>query len=193
MGGSFGARVENPRANGPRGGGAPHRRLSGRYGTGSVDEIQRSLRASLEIGPGASAREAFFRNLPKDPDALSFWLSIAVRLSRQEPWWYDTLAALVRRCLRSPQWRDERELPGVLVGWCAGVAGGEIERPGERGRPAKHMRDALICAAVEAYLEPDSGSEGRPLGEACARVAEAACIDKSVVGKIWRRSRAGQQ
>ena len=66
-----------------------------------MDEIQRSLRASLEAGPGAAAREVFFRNLPKDPDALSFWLWIAVRLSQQEPWWYDTLAAVVRRFLRS--------------------------------------------------------------------------------------------
>ena len=157
-----------------------------------MDEIQRSLRASLEAGPGEAAREEFFRDLPKDPDALSFWLLIAVRLSQQEPWWYDTLAALVRRCLHSREWREKRELPGVLVGWCAGVAAGEIRRPGGRGRPAKHMRDALICAAVEAYLEPGQGNEGCALGEACARVADAACIDKSVVRKIWRRSQARQ-
>ena len=49
-----------------------------------MDEIQRSLRASLEAGPGEVARGAFFRNLPKDPDALAFWLLIAVRLSQQE-------------------------------------------------------------------------------------------------------------
>ena len=158
-----------------------------------MDEIQRSLRASLEAGPGAAAREVFFWNLPKDPDALSFWLLIAVRLSQQEPWWYDTLAAVVRRFLRSREWRENRELPGVLVGWCAGVAAGEIRRPGGRGRPAKHMRDALICAAVEAYLEPGPGNEGCALGEACARVADAACIDESVVRKIWRRSQAGQK
>ena len=158
-----------------------------------MDEIQRSLRASLQAGPGEAEREAFFRNLPKDPDALSFWLLVAVRLSEREPWWYDTLAALVRRCLRSPQWREDRALPAVLVGWCAGVAGGEIGRPGGRGRPEKHMRDALICAAVEAYLEAGAGEEGRGLGDACARAAEAACIDASVVRKIWRRSQAGQQ
>ena len=95
-----------------------------------MDEIQHCLRASLEAGPGAAAREVFFRNLPKDPEALSFWLSMAVRLSRHETWWYDTLAALVRRYLRSREWREERELPGVLVEWCAGVAAGEIKRPG---------------------------------------------------------------
>ena len=158
-----------------------------------MDEIQRSLRASLEAGPGAAAREAFFRNLPKDPDALSFWLLIAVRLSREEAWWYDTLAALVRHYLRSRERREKRELPGVLVSWCAGVAAGEIGRPGGRGRPEKHMRNALICAAVEAYLEPGPDYEGWVLGEACARVAEAACIEESVVRKIWRRSQAGQQ
>ena len=158
-----------------------------------MDEIQHSLQASLEAGPGEAAREAFFRNLPKDPDALSFWLLIAVRLSQQEPWWYDTLAALVRRYLGSREWREKRELPGVLVAWCAGVAAGEIRRPGGRGRPAKHMRDALICAAVEAYLEPGQGNEGCAVGEACARVADAACLDESVVRKIWRRSQAGQQ
>ena len=158
-----------------------------------MDEIQRSLRASIEAGPGAAAREEFFLNLPKDPDALSFWLLIAVRLSQQEPWWYDTLAALVRRYLRSRAWRETGELPGVLVNWCAGVAAGEIRRPGGRGRPAKHMRDALICAAVEAYLEPAPGNEGYAVGDACARVADAACLDESVVRKIWRRSQAGQQ
>lgn len=158
-----------------------------------MDEIQRSLRASLEADPGGSARDAFCRNLPKDPDALSFWLLIAVRLSRQERWWYDTLAALVRQYLRSREWRENRELPGVLVSWCAGVAAGEIKRPGGPGRPAKHMRDALICAAVEAYLKPGPGNEGCALGEACARVGDAACIEESVVRKIWRRSQARQE
>ena len=158
-----------------------------------MDEIQRCLRANLEAGPATAAREAFLNNLPKDPDALSFWLLIAVRLSRREPWWYDTLATLVRRSLRSREWREGRELPGVLVGWCAGVAAGEIKRPGGRGRPAKHMRDALICAALEAYLEPDPDRQGCTFGEACARVADAACVEESVVRKIWRRSRAGQQ
>ena len=158
-----------------------------------MDEVQRSLRASLEAGPSIAAREAFFRNLPKDPDALSFWLSIAVRLSQREPWWYDTLAALVRRFVRSQEWRKRRELPDVLVNWCVHVAAGEIRRPGGRGRPAKHMRDALICAAVEAYLKPQSPNEGYMLGEACARVADAACIDESVVRKIWRRSQTRQK
>ena len=157
------------------------------------DEIQRSLRASLEAGPDAAAREEFIRNLPKDADALSFWLLIAVRLSQQEPWWYDTLAALVRRNLGSREWREKRELPGVLVAWCAGVAAGEISRPGGRGRRAKPTRDALICAAVEAYLEPGPGNDGCALGEACARVADAACIEESVVRRIWRRPQAGQQ
>ena len=106
-----------------------HLRLRGRDRTESVDEIQRSLRASLEAGPGESAREAFFLNLPKDPDALSFWLLIAVRLSQQEPWWYDTLAALVRRYLGSREWREKRELPGVLVAWCAGCGGRGDQAP----------------------------------------------------------------
>ena len=158
-----------------------------------MDEVQRSLRASLEADPGPAAREAFFRNLPRDPDALSFWLLIAVRLSQQKPWWYDTLAAVVRRNLRSREWWEKRELPDVLLSWCAGVAAGEIRRPGGRGRPAKHMRDALICAAVEAYLKPHSYNESYTLGGAYARVADAACIDESVVRKIWRRSQGGQQ
>ena len=117
---------------------------------GFVDESYgpaRTLRVSLEAGPGAAVRDAFFRNLPKDQDALSFWLLIAVKLSKQEPWWYDTLAGLVRRYLRSREWQEQRKRPEVLVNWCAGVAAGEIKRPGGRGRPAKYMRDALICAA----------------------------------------------
>lgn len=158
-----------------------------------MDEIQRALRASLRAGPGEAAREDFFRNLPEDPDALSFWLSIAVGLSQREPWWYDTLAELVRRYLRSSEWRERRELPWALVSWCAGVAAGQIKRPGGRGRPAKHMRDALICAAIEGYLEPGPGYEGCALGEACALVAEAACIEESVVRRIWRRSQAGRE
>ena len=157
-----------------------------------MDEIQHCLRASLEAGPGAAAREVFFRNLPKDPEALSFWLSMAVRLSRHETWWYDTLAALVRRYLRSREWREERELPGRVGRVVRGCGGWGDQAPRGRGRPAKHMRDALICAAVQAYLQPGPGNEGCALGEACARVAEAACIDESVVRKIWRRSQAGQ-
>ena len=158
-----------------------------------MDEIQRSLRASLEAGPEAAARDVFFAKLPKDPEALSFWLSIAVRLSREEPWWYDTLATAVRRYMRSPGWREKREMPGELVNWCAGVAVGEIVRPAGPGRPAKHMRDALVCEAVEAYLKQAPGGEVRTLEEACARVADAVCIDESVVRKIWRRSRAAQK
>lgn len=158
-----------------------------------MDEIQSALRASLRAGPGEAAREDFFRYLPEDPDALSFWLSIAVNLSQREPWWYDTLAALVRRYLRSSEWRERRELPWALVSWCAGVAAGQIKRPGGRGRPAKHMRDALICAAIEAYVEPHPGNGGYELGEACTLVAEAACIEASVVRKIWRRSQAVQE
>lgn len=133
-----------------------------------MDEIQRSLRASLQTGPGAAAREESIRKLPEDPDALSFWLSMAVRLSRPEPWWYDTLAVLVRSYLRSREWQEKRELPGELLSWCAGVATGEIMRPGGRGRPAKPMRDALICAAIAAYLAPRAENEGCLLGEACA-------------------------
>ena len=59
--------------------------------------------------------------------------------------------------------------------------------------PVTRMRDALICAAVEAYLEPGLGNDGCALSEACARVADAACIDESVVPKILRRSQAGQE
>ena len=47
-----------------------------------MDEIQRSLRASLEAGPGAAAREEFFRNLPKDPDALSFRCRMGIKRAR---------------------------------------------------------------------------------------------------------------
>ena len=57
---------------------------------------------------------------------------------------------------------------GAGFGPGAGVAAGEIGRPGGQGRPGKHMRDALICAAVEAYLEPGPGNEGCALGEALA-------------------------
>ena len=62
--------------------GALHRRLSGTDRAESVDEIQRLLQAGIEADPrGPAAREALFENLPEDPDALSFWLSIAVGLS----------------------------------------------------------------------------------------------------------------
>ena len=94
-----------------------------------MDEIQRSLRARLEAVPGAAARAAFFRNLPKDPDALSFWLLIAVRLSRQEPWWYDSLAALVRV---AGDVGTSRRVGSVVRG-CGGWS-----------RPAKHLRAAPL-------------------------------------------------
>ena len=158
----------------------------------AMDEIQRSLRASLNADPGAVAREAFFEDLPKDPDALSFWISIAIALSEEDRWWYDTLIELARRYRQSLSGTERPEAPAVFLDWCVGVAAGAVKRPGQPGRPVKHMRDVLICAAVEAYRAPEAGSEPLVLGEACARVADAAALDESVVRKIWRRYGSGQ-
>ncbi len=157
-----------------------------------MDEIQRSLRASLNADPGAVAREAFFEDLPKDPDALSFWISIAIGLSEEDRWWYDTLIELARRYRQSLSGTERPEAPAVFLDWCVGVAAGAVKRPGQPGRPVKHMRDVLICAAVEAYQAPKAGNEPLVLGEACARVAYAAALDESVVRKIWRRYGSGQ-
>lgn len=152
-----------------------------------MDEIQRSLRASPNADPGAVAREAFFVDLPKDPDASSFWISIANLLSGEDRWWYDTLVDLARRYRQLPSGLEGPNVPAVFLDWCVGVAAGDVTRPGQPGRPVKHMRDVLICAAVEAYQAPEAGNEPLVLGEACARVADAAALDESVVRKIRRR------
>ena len=159
---------------------------------GFVDEIQRWLEASLAADPSEAARESWFDGLPKAPVALSFWLQVAIRMSETEPWWYDTLVEFARRS-RQPTERDELpELPGNFANWCIGVAANDITRPRRRGRPANHMRDRLICTAVEAYL--DRARDGEPVShsEACGLVADAVGLDESVVAKIWRRSRQGQ-
>ena len=158
-----------------------------------MDEIQRSLRASLKAGPGESAREAFLANVSEDLEVLSFWLPVAIRMSEQDSWWFDRMVAVAQRYRESPEWQARPRLPGVFLRWCVDVVAGEIRRPGGRGRAAKHMRDALVCAAVEAYLVGGAGNGPRSLREACGLVAEAASIDESVVRKIWRRSCSGQQ
>lgn len=157
-----------------------------------MDEIQRSLRASLNAGPSAVAREMFFANPPQDPDALSFWISITIALSEEDRWWYDTLIELARNYRQSLSGPVRPEVPPVFLDWCVGVAAGAVKRPGHRGRPVKHMRDALICAAVEAYQASGDGNGSLLPGEACARVADAAALDESVVRKIWRRYDSGQ-
>lgn len=158
-----------------------------------MDEIQRWVRASLETDPVDGAREDWFNRLPTSPDALSFWLRLAIGLSRTEPWWYDTLVEFARRCWHSDGEGKPLELPGFFVSWCIGVAANETVRPKGRGRPPNHMRDLLICAAVEAYAAP--GRVGEPVSQtrACGLVADAVGLDESVVAKIWRRSKRGQK
>ena len=124
-------------------------------------------------------------------EELSFWLSVAIEQSETERWWYDTLVALVRRYRQSPEWRRNPELPNPLLGWCAGVVVGDVMPPTRRGRPANHMRDMLICSAVDACTDPGRGEESCSLSEAFGLVADAADVDDSVVRKIWRRSQAG--
>lgn len=161
--------------------------------SGVMDEIQRWLEAGLAADPSESARETWFDNLPKTPDALSFWLRVAIRMSETEPWWYDTLVAYARR-RRQPEGRGATPAPpGVFVNWCVGVAAKEIARPKQRGRPPNRMRDRLICTAIEAYADP--ARSGGPVSQsgACALAADAARLDESVVARIWRRSRQGQQ
>ena len=74
-----------------------------------------------------------------------------------------------------------------------GVAAKEIERPKWRGGSPNYMRDRFICAAVEAYADPARGGGAVLHTRACGLVADAAGLDDSVVAKIWRRSRQGQQ
>ncbi len=158
-----------------------------------MDEIQRWLKANLETDPAERARDDWFDNLPTTPEGLSFWLRVAIELSQTEPWWYDTLVAFARRC-REPHGRGATAaLPGVFLNWCMGVAAREVERPKRRGRPPNHIRNRLICAAVEAYADPPCGGEAAPYTRACWLVADAAGLDESVVARIWRRSRQGQQ
>jgi len=158
-----------------------------------MDEIQRWLKANLETDPADSAREAWFDHLPKTPGALSFWLRVAVEMSETEPWWYDTLVAYARRCRSTNAGHGTGELPGSFVTWCIGVAANEIARPKRRGRPPNYMRDRLISAAIEAYTDPAREGESVSQHRACALAADAAGLDSSVVARIWRRSRPGQQ
>lgn len=158
-----------------------------------MDEIQCSLRASLQANAATTARKEFFRNLPKAPDALAFWLLIAIKMSETEPWWYDTLVTLAQRYRESTECQDRRTLPAPFLNWCLGVTAGQIKRPRLRGRPPSHIRDALIRAAIEAYLSPVLGNELCSLSKACGLVGDAAGIDESVVRKIWGRSQPRQQ
>ena len=158
-----------------------------------MDEIQRWLVANLNTLRSERARADWFDNLPNTPEALSFWLRIAVDLSATEPWWHDTLAEYARRC-RQPEAADELSaLPAVFLDWCVGVAANDIVRPKHRGRPPNELRDLLICAAIEAYMDParDGGPMLRPM--ACLRVAEAVDLEENTVAKIWRRGRRGKQ
>ena len=132
-----------------------------------MDEIQRWLKASLETDPAQSAREDWFDNLPATPDALSFWLRVAVRMSRTEPWWYDTLVEYGRRCHESNARGATAQLPSVFVNWCVGVAANENDRPKRRGRPPNYMRNRFLCAAVEAYADPERGVAAVPHTRAC--------------------------
>ena len=50
-----------------------------------MDRIQRWLKASLKADPAATARTVWFDNLPGEPDALSFWLCVAIKQSETEP------------------------------------------------------------------------------------------------------------
>lgn len=98
-----------------------------------------------------------------------------------------------RRCRHSTGRGEETELPEIFVNWCIGVAASDIERPKRRGRPPNHTRDWLICTAIDAYINPRRGGEPVSHSKASGLVADAAGLDESVVAKIWRRSRAGQQ
>ena len=124
-----------------------------------MDRIQRWLKASLEADPASTARQAWFDNLPTEPDALSFWFSVAIKQSETEPWWYDTLIALVQQHRQSPEWKQSPELPSLLLNWCLSVAVGDIAPPKRLGRPANPMRDMLICTAVDAYTDPQRGDQ----------------------------------
>ena len=101
-------------------------------------------------------------------------------MSETEPWWYDTLVQYARRCRHKDAGHAMGELPGAFVDWCVGVA-------------ADYMRDRLICTAIGAYTDParDGGPESQH--RACVLAADAAGLDPSIVAKIWRRSRLGQQ
>ena len=124
---------------------------------------------------------------------MSFWLSIAIKQSEKDPWWYDTLIALVQRYRQSPEWERHPELPSLLLNWSLGVAVGDIVPPKRRGRPANPTRDMLICTAVEAYTDPERGNESCSLSEAYGLVVDAADVDESVVRKIWRRYQPRQE
>ena len=158
-----------------------------------MDEIQRWLKASLATGPADSAREAWFDNLPVAPEALSFWLQVAIGMSETEPWWYDTLVEFARRHRQSTGRGEAAELPKCFVNWCIGVAANEIQRPKWRGRPVNHMRDFLLCTALEAYADRSEEGERVSHSKACELVGDAAGLDESVIAKIWRRSQPAQQ
>ena len=158
-----------------------------------MDEIQRWLEANLAVDPSEAARQSWFDNLPTSPDALSFWLQIAIGMSETEPWWYDTLVEYARRSRRTSGRGEVTEPPAIFANWCIGVAANDIKRPRQLGRPANHMRDSLICAAIEAYL--GRAPDGEPVlhSKACGLVADAVGLDETVVAKIWLRWRQTQK
>ena len=158
-----------------------------------MDEIQRWLGANLKTHSAERAREDWFESLPNAPEALSFWLRVAVELSETEPWWYDTLVEYARRGRQRDAGGESPALPGEFVNWCVGVAAKEISRPRHFGRPPNEIRDRLICAAIEEYRNPARGAEMVSQSGACARVAEAVNLEENTVAKIWRRWRRGKQ
>ncbi len=158
-----------------------------------MDEIQRWLRTNLRTHSAERAREDWFDNLPRAPDALSFWLRWAVELSETEPWWYDTLVEYARRYRHSGSGRGTGALPRDFEDWCVGVAAKEIARPKHLGRPPNDLRDRLICAAIEAYTNPARAGGPLPRTRACARVTHAVSLEENTVAKIWRRWRRGKQ
>ena len=158
-----------------------------------MDEIQRWLGTNLKSHSADRAREDWFQSLPNTPEALTFWLGLAVELSRTEPWWYETLVEYARRCRQQDAGGGTLAFPAVFVDWCVGVAAKEITRPKHVGRPPNEMRDRLICAAIEAYMDPARGGEPVSQSRACTRVAEAVDLEENTVAKIWRRWRRGKQ
>ena len=152
-----------------------------------MDEIQRELRESLEAGPDDTMRELLFELLLAGGEHEEWVLKVAIGASETERWWYDTLVEFARRWRQPDGWEGRQDLPTEFVNWCAGVAGNEIERPKQRGRPRKMFRDILIRIAVDRYKHRSYGKEPVSRAEAFSLVAEAAGLEESVVARIWRR------
>ena len=149
----------------------------------------RTSRLIPRIGPGRTgSRICRTRPPPCRSGCRSRWICRRPNRGGSTRWWSTRgdAASRTRGAVR-------RRFPWYSWTGASALRRQEITRPTHLGRPPNEMRDRLICAAIEAYMDPARGGESVSQSRACARVAEAVDLEENTVAKIWRRWRRGKQ